>query len=87
MAKGSILVARGCSSCGDSGYRGRLAITELMTMGKEARAAVLARAPEIELERIARQSGMNTLYESGLIRVWSGLTTLDDVFSTTRGAT
>lgn len=82
-----ILNARGCLSCGGTGYRGRLAITELMKMGKEERAAVLARAPEVELEQIARRSGMNTLYESGLIKAWCGLTSLDDVLSTTRGAT
>ncbi len=80
VARGS-----GCSSCFQSGYRGREVIAEVLVLTPETRALILRRAQERELEEAARKAGMQTLREHGLQKVLAHVTTLDEVFRTTIG--
>ncbi|NRP89021.1 Type II secretion system protein E [Ensifer adhaerens] len=81
-----VMSAKGCPSCRNTGFSGRLAIAELMTIGERQRAQILAHSSEVDLEASARADGMNALYESGLSKVWSGMTTIEDVLSITKVA-
>ncbi|MCU0291900.1 MAG: type IV-A pilus assembly ATPase PilB [Thermoanaerobaculaceae bacterium] len=70
---------RGCDKCNNTGYKGRTALIEVMTMSDDLRELVLSGATAIELRRKAREEGMITLRESGLHKIREGLTTIDEV--------
>jgi type IV pilus assembly protein PilB len=74
---------RGCSDCGNTGYRGRVALYEVMPMTEEIRSLVLANAPTPEIKRAAVQAGMKTLRQSGLTKVRQGITTIAEVLRVT----
>jgi len=71
--------ARGCPRCNGIGYRGRTTILEMLPMTEPLRVAVMRHAPTSELERIARQEGMQTMYQHGLSKALQGTTTLEEV--------
>ncbi|HPC83217.1 MAG TPA: type IV-A pilus assembly ATPase PilB [Thermoanaerobaculaceae bacterium] len=70
---------RGCDKCNNTGYKGRTALIEVMTMTDDLRELVLSGATAIELRRKAREEGMITLRESGLHKIREGLTTIEEV--------
>ncbi len=74
---------RGCPACKNSGYRGRLAIFELMMVDERFHDAITRRAGAPEYGRLAREGGMKTLFEDGLRRALAGETTLDEVLHVT----
>jgi general secretion pathway protein E len=76
--------AVGCAACGHSGYAGRTTIAELMVVDAEIERLVLATASDADLERAARSRGMATMYESGMAKAWSGITTIEEVLGATR---
>ncbi|PQJ96267.1 type II secretion system ATPase GspE [Chromatium okenii] len=71
--------ASGCEACNDSGYRGRLVITEVLLMTDQIRKAVLAHATATEIRRIAVSEGMETMYQDGLRKALDGRTTIEEV--------
>ena len=71
--------AVGCKACGGSGYRGRLAIIEIMPVDDKVARVIGSGGLTDELIAAARPAGMKTLWESGLDRIWRGLTSLDEV--------
>jgi type IV pilus assembly protein PilB len=70
---------KGCPTCNNTGYKGRLGIFELMTVSKEMRAQVDAKATLAQIRRTAVEGGMKTLLMDGAAKVAAGLTTLDEV--------
>jgi general secretion pathway protein E len=79
-----VLKPIGCEACRATGFSGRIAIAELMTMNEEKRGLILAGAADSELEAAARRGGMRTMYEDGLDKVADGLTTIEEVLRATR---
>jgi type IV pilus assembly protein PilB len=73
----------GCASCNGSGYRGRLAIYEVMVMHESLKELVLRGASAIELKREAVKLGMSTLRMSALRKVRDGLTTVEETVRVT----
>jgi len=73
------LAGRGCEKCERSGFKGRLAIHELLVVNDELRELISRRAPEHEIRRAARAAGMRTLLEDGITKAAQGLTTLEAV--------
>ena len=71
--------AVGCSACSHTGYRGRLAIHEVMTVTEEIERLTVARASSEEIEAVAIDQGMRTLREDGLAKVLLGSTTIEEV--------
>lgn len=71
--------AVGCALCNDSGYRGRLVITEVLLMTDQIRKAVLAHATATEIRRLAVVEGMETMYQDGLRKALDGRTTIEEV--------
>jgi type IV pilus assembly protein PilB len=70
---------RGCERCKNSGYAGRLAIIEAMTVSDELRKLVIARSNSRELAKVAIGQGMRTLRMVALDRVREGVSTLEQV--------
>jgi type IV pilus assembly protein PilB len=73
----------GCSACNGSGFRGRTGIYEVLRVTPEIEDLIIARASAAELRRSARQSGMRTLREAGLMKVASGESALREVLEHT----
>jgi type IV pilus assembly protein PilB len=71
---------RGCGTCSDTGYKGRVAVYEVMELGEELKEFVLNGASATELKREAIRLGMTTLRRSALNKVCEGMTTLKEVF-------
>ncbi|HVR34345.1 MAG TPA: ATPase, T2SS/T4P/T4SS family [Methylomirabilota bacterium] len=78
---------RGCERCKNSGYAGRLAIIEAMTITDEIRKAIIARQSAAEIGKIAIAQGMRTLRTAALEKARDGVTTLEQVLVVTAGAT
>ncbi len=74
---------RGCASCGNRGYRGRVGLYEVMEVTEALRELILVGATAVELKRKAVEQGMISLRRSGLIKVMSGLTTVEEVMRET----
>ncbi len=70
---------RGCERCKNTGYSGRLAIIEAMTVTDEIRKLIIARSPSRELGKVAIGQGMRTLRMVALDRVREGVSTLEQV--------
>jgi type IV pilus assembly protein PilB len=70
---------RGCDACHNSGYKGRMAIFELMAVNDEMRELIMKNASTNILRDSARRAGMRTLRECGLLAIYEGLTTIDEV--------
>jgi type II secretory ATPase GspE/PulE/Tfp pilus assembly ATPase PilB-like protein len=68
----------GCDQCAQTGYSGRLPVSELLLANEPFREAVLKRVPTSALEEIAIQNGMRTLWQNGLQRAMAGQTTLEE---------
>jgi general secretion pathway protein E len=75
---------RGCERCMQTGYRGRLAIFELLMVDDEIRNLITAKASVQEIRDMAVSRGMRTLRQDGLGKVSQGITTLDEVFRVTQ---
>jgi type IV pilus assembly protein PilB len=73
------VAGRGCAECKQSGYKGRLAIHELLVVNEEVRELISRRASEHAIRKAARDAGMRTLLEDGILKAAQGLTTLEAV--------
>jgi type IV pilus assembly protein PilB len=69
----------GCTSCRDTGYRGRLGLFEVMAISEEIRSLIIRRATAGEIRRVAVAQGMRPLIEDGLDKVRTGETTLAEI--------
>jgi type IV pilus assembly protein PilB len=76
---------RGCDRCNNTGYSGRLAIVEAMTVTDDIRKAIIARASSMEIGKIAINQGMKTLRQVALDKVREGSTTLEQTMVITAG--
>ncbi len=74
---------KGCTICNGTGYKGRLGLYEVMTMREEIKELVLARASASEIKKEAIRLGMKTLRQSGISKVKSGLTSIEEVLRST----
>ncbi|MGH7243384.1 MAG: GspE/PulE family protein [Phycisphaerales bacterium] len=70
---------KGCDRCNGSGYKGRQALYEIMTLDDEAREMIMKSASTSLLRHHARKRGMRVLRESGLMSIYDGVTTIDEV--------
>jgi type IV pilus assembly protein PilB len=73
----------GCRTCGKTGFRGRMAVTEVMPITEEIELLVLARAPASEIRKAALTAGMVTLRDDGLRKAARGDTTVEEVLRVT----
>lgn len=70
---------KGCDVCNKSGYKGRLGIYEILTMSDEIKAKMSEQISEYEVRELAKQQGMTTMQQDGILKVLDGLTTVDEI--------
>jgi type IV pilus assembly protein PilB len=73
---------QGCDFCNNTGYKGRIAMYEVMPMSESLKELVLQGASAIEIKREAANLGMKTLRRSGIAKLIDGITTLEEVLKT-----
>jgi type IV pilus assembly protein PilB len=69
----------GCLECGGTGYKGRMAISELLDLSDRVRELILSRRSSAEIKRAAREEGMVFLRESAVAKALAGFTTLHEI--------
>ena len=74
-----IYEAVGCTQCSKTGYRGRIAVHEVMTVTEEIERLAVARSSSAEIGRVAREQGMITLREDGWAKAQMGLTSIEEI--------
>ena len=74
---------KGCNACKGTGYKGRLGLYEFMVMNDELRGLVARNASTEEIREVARKHGMITLRDSGMLSMFEGDTTADEVIRET----
>ena len=75
-------VGKGCLSCRNTGFKGRIGIYELLLVDAGISELVLQQAPGYKIREEARRSGMRTLLEDGIIKIERGDTTISEVYET-----
>ena len=83
LVKGDLYRGKGCTECRNTGYKGRLAIFEMIPMAREIRKLVYESANEDDIRQSALDHGMVTLREAGLARVLDGTITIEEVIRST----
>ncbi|QQR83189.1 type II/IV secretion system protein [Candidatus Peregrinibacteria bacterium] len=69
----------GCKACGQTGYKGRIGLYEVMEMNEAIKKTILKQASADEIEAVAIENGMNTMLEDGIFKALSGVTSLEEV--------
>ena len=80
---GLLYQGKGCAECRNTGYKGRLAIFEMIPMAKDLRKLVFDNANEDEIRQTALDNGMTTLRDAGLARVLDGTTSIEEIMRST----
>ncbi len=78
----SAFMGKGCLSCRNTGFKGRVGIYELLLMDAEISELVLEQAPGYKIREQARENGMTTLLEDGIMKITRGDTTISEVYET-----
>ena len=76
--------AVGCADCAGTGYRGQMAVLEVLAMSDAIRRLVLNHAEAREIHGVAVEEGMRTMYQDGLLKALDGDTTIEEVLRVTR---
>ena len=76
---------KGCSKCTNTGFKGRLALYEVMPVGESLKELILQGASALEIKREAIRQGMKTLRMSGITKFQDGITTIEEVLRATVG--
>jgi type IV pilus assembly protein PilB len=74
---------KGCENCNKTGYRGRTAIYEIMDISSKLRSSIIERKSTDVLRNEAIATGMRTLRDAGLLKIFDGLTTIEEVVKQT----
>jgi type IV pilus assembly protein PilB len=69
----------GCPSCGNTGYKGRMAIHEIMTVNEDIERLVAENSSAEKIGRVAREHGMKTLRQDGMAKVLLGQTSIEEI--------
>jgi type II secretory ATPase GspE/PulE/Tfp pilus assembly ATPase PilB-like protein len=76
-------ISKGCEICSHTGYKGRVAIVEILEVDFELKDLILNKASTTKMIEAARRKGMITMREDGILKVIQGLTTLEEVHRVT----
>jgi type II secretory ATPase GspE/PulE/Tfp pilus assembly ATPase PilB-like protein len=74
---------KGCGTCNNTGYSGRLPIFEFLVMTPDIRESVIADSSESHIRSLSRKAGFGSLLDSGVKKILSGLTTAEEIIKTT----
>jgi type II secretory ATPase GspE/PulE/Tfp pilus assembly ATPase PilB-like protein len=82
LAAAKFWKGKGCKTCGDSGYKGRLGIYEIFTMSPEIEKLLLTgNVSEYQMQDLAVKQGMVTMAQDGILKAIDGLTTVEEVLA------
>jgi len=81
--KATVYKGKGCPTCNNTGYKGRVALYEIMVLDEAIREMIYKGANSDELKKCAISRGMETLRMTGIRRMLEGITTVDEVFAST----
>lgn len=76
---GKFAVGKGCDSCTNTGYHGRVGVNEVLVVDNEVREAILRKASASDIREIAGRNGMNMMIQDGFEKAAHGLTTIEEV--------
>ena len=85
LSKATVMRAVGCEKCRGKGFRGRMGIFEIFVADDEVRQMINRGSTTLQLRHRTREMGMRTLREDGIRKVLAGLTTPEEVISSTMG--
>ena len=74
----------GCKVCKNTGYKGRIAIFEMLLLNDKIRDLILAKVSSSQIKHAAQEAGMKTLREDGITKALAGFTTIDEVIRVTQ---
>jgi type II secretory ATPase GspE/PulE/Tfp pilus assembly ATPase PilB-like protein len=77
--KDTVYTSKGCTVCAGSGYQGRIALFEIITVTPELEELITKRPSALEIEKLARKQGNAAMFADGIEKVKSGMTTLEEV--------
>jgi type IV pilus assembly protein PilB len=77
--KYTLYKAKGCIHCNNTGYKGRIGVFELLVVSENIRKLILKRASIVEIKNLAIEEGMVTLRLEGLLKIKSGITSLEEI--------
>ncbi len=77
--KFTLYAGKGCANCGNTGYRGRMAVFEIIRMTPEMRELILHNPPTDKIWALARSQGSHSLFEDGIRKIENGITTLEEL--------
>jgi type IV pilus assembly protein PilB len=69
----------GCEECGNTGFRGRVCVNEVLVIDTDVRDAILRKVSSDEIKRIAVRNGMTTMLQDGIYKVKEGVTTIEEI--------
>jgi type IV pilus assembly protein PilB len=72
-------LSEGCEICSGTGYKGRIALVEVLDVDNEIKGLILEKSSSIKIMEAARRKGMLTMYEDGILKVITGETSLTEV--------
>ena len=76
---------KGCDKCKDGGYKGRIGIYEVMKITEEIQRIIMEDGNSLQIAEISRKQGFNTVFQSAMLKVKSGKTSLDEIDRVTSG--
>lgn len=83
LASANFQKGRGCSKCHNTGYRGRRGVFEIFMVNEEIQEMIYRNVSLVDLRRKVRELGMRTMREDGIRKIAAGITTVEEVLSTT----
>lgn len=86
LSKDLIYRPKGCKKCNQLGYTGRLCISEVLIVDPQIQDLINLKVPYQKIREVAKQAGMQTLYDSAIKKVEEGVTSLEEALATTVGA-
>jgi len=75
---------KGCKSCNETGYKGRLGLYELLPISPKIKGMIVKNVPSSEIKEMAVSEGMKTMLQDGLIKAIAGATTIEEVWRVTK---
>jgi len=79
-----LFYGKGCHECNDTGYLGRTGIFELMVITDQLRELIMKRSPTVILRQTGQEQGMRTMRDEGILKLFDGMTTVEEVARETR---
>ena len=76
---------KGCDKCKDGGYKGRIGIYEVMKITEEIQRIIMEDGNSLQIADVSRQQGFKTIFQSAMLKVKNGMTSLDEIDRVTSG--